>query len=190
MIRVSANIVVSFLIVHSLEHHTVGLFIDVVSWCISALQRSASSSSFPEIAYLINFDCTWGALVDLLDTRISRLISHLASFIIHQFSSTFIILSESTGSATNASVSGITEIPLPNDLLAPISPLHIATPTHISPLAPSCHIARTYISARRQKMAAMEPNYTIGQPDVQYAPSTSDLFATWVRYPHINVTYE
>lgn len=95
-----------------------------------------------------------------------------------------------TESATYANVSGIAESCVPADQPASFSPLYIANIRLTNLLPPSRHIVGSDPRARCRESAAMEPQFTIGEPEVRNTSLPSDIYAAWARFPRLHITQD
>lgn len=91
-------------------------------------------------------------------------------------------------SATDANVSGIAESRVLTDRPAQIPPVYAATSRRTNRLLSSLYIAGSNIPAHRREAAAMEPQFTIGQPVAQNEPLLFATYAAWARYPRLNIS--
>lgn len=140
---------------------------------------NALSSSSTEGAYLTNFNTGWDWHYSL-NTRLPIL--RLLLFI-HPYSLTSAVQSNnSSWYATDASISGIAESRVPADQPEPASPFHTATYRRTNLLPPSRRIAGSDMPIHHMKAATMEPQFSIGEPDVQDALSPFSMHADWAGY--------
>lgn len=79
------------------------------------------------------------------------------------------MLSFSTGSATDANVSGIAKIRVSADQPAPIPPIHTATSRHNNPHLLLRRIAGSHVPLCGNKVVAIE-QFIIGELDARNAP--------------------
>lgn len=110
------------------------------------------------------------------------------SSLIHCVASASPMPLSSSESATNSNVFRVTEIRVPEDQPAPVTPIYIATSRRTSFLPPSCRIAGRDIHARHREAKAMELYDTLGEPNVRKVFLASDLLAVWARFACINIS--
>lgn len=72
----------------------------------------------------------------------------------------------------------------------PASFIHNVTSRRTDNLSPSHCIAGSNILVCPRKVADMEPQLTIGEPDVRNAPFSSDMHAAWAHYSRLSTTWD
>lgn len=160
ILHVKANIVVSIIIVNSMNHRIAGLLIDVISRMLSALSRCVFSSSFPGIAYLIHSTVPRAAFSQFFVTRISCQIFQSLQLKRNQSSLVFSMPSGSAGSSTDTNVPGFSCLPFPQTT----STSFFSSRSYIlytNVLRTSHCIAKSDISVYHREAAAMETRCTI-----------------------------
>lgn len=138
----------------------------------NALLRSTNSPRLFKIGcepYLTSCDPALGCFhrisINIFQPYILVPLSHHLEFFLIT-----IILSNATGSAIDASVSGITESRVPADQPATIPPIRTATSRRTTLLPPSRLIAGRKIPIFRKKGAAIELQFMIGEHDDRNPP--------------------
>lgn len=99
------------------------------------------------------------------------------------------MLSSTTGSATDASVSGIIKSCVTAGQPSPNPLTYTTASRRIKLLPPYRPVAGSNIPALRSETAAMDSLDIIVERDVHNAPLLPDLHATWARYASIKITY-
>lgn len=88
--------------------------------------------------------------------------------------------------SNNVSKLSISCVPAEKPKLAPA--LYIATFSRTNLLSPFRHIAGSNAPTHCSRAAALEPQFTIGEPEVWIVHLASDMYMAWARYLRLNVT--
>lgn len=152
---------------------------------LRALLGTALSTSFSGNVFFTNLNTAWGCH-HFLNAHIS--IFRLSLYVRHYLSTSTMSSNNSSGSATNGSVSRIIKTRVFADQPGPNHPVHTPVPCRSHLFPPSRLIGESDISAHCGKAAVIKPQLTIEEPDVWDVRLHSDIYVSWARYPRLNIT--